>query len=396
MTKSMFGRTSLLRDLYLVVLMVGATAGPGCLGLIEWATGVKFSLSFYGAAVAAGAVVAWVNVLAVKYLLLRKLHPLIDLAHAVAEKDISRRCQIESHDEIGEIVNGFNRMADDLHLSIGRVAEVATRLADAAQRVAVVSAETDLCVQNQQRDTDSVATAMNEMAASSQEVASHAKQAADFMASASKESQEGALVATEAIGGIDSLVSKVGKASQVIESLRADSQTIGMVLDVIRGIADQTNLLALNAAIEAARAGEQGRGFAVVADEVRTLASRTQKSTDEIQGIIERLQTKTELAATVMNDVNTTGVSGAGYVERTAESLGGIAGTIGNMRKMNEHISAAASEQRSVAEEINSNIQKISDAAEKAAAGSQQTKSAANDLIRQVAVLKEVIGAFKL
>ncbi len=195
---------------------------------------------------------------------------------------------------------------------------------------------------------------------------------------------------------MDALGSKVEQVATVLEGLRADSDNIGVVLDVIRGIAEQTNLLALNAAIEAARAGEQGRGFAVVADEVRTLASRTQQSTQEINDMIDALQGKASSAVAVMEEARACASTGSEQVEKAAESLAGISGAVGIVSTMNSQIASAAEEQRAVSEEINNNITQINDATEQTAAGAQQTASASEQLTQLSLQLNNILGSFKL
>ncbi|MFQ5642687.1 MAG: methyl-accepting chemotaxis protein [Thiogranum sp.] len=196
------------------------------------------------------------------------------------------------------------------------------------------------------------------------------------------------------MGGMDMLVSRVEQAAGVIRELESNSKGIGAVVDVIKGIAEQTNLLALNAAIEAARAGEQGRGFAVVADEVRTLASRTQDSTLEIQQMIEQLQGKANEAALEMDGACAQGQTGGELVEKAAESLAAVAGSVGNINDMNTHIATATEEQSAVAEEINRNIHNISSLAEATGSSAQETKHAVEQLASEAARLNTMVWQF--
>ena len=216
------------------------------------------------------------------------------------DSDLKREIDLASKDEIGAVATAFNSMLKKFNDSIGQVSSSSHQLSQVAGRIASVSEETVQGVNEQRSETDQVAAAMNEMTATVQEVASNANQTASASHNANEAAKEGAYIATEALGGIEMLVKEMRGAAEVIAKLDSQSNDIGMVLDVIRGIAEQTNLLALNAAIEAARAGEQGRGFAVVADEVRTLASRTQQSTEEIQKMIEGLQVGAQEAVKVM------------------------------------------------------------------------------------------------
>jgi methyl-accepting chemotaxis protein len=276
------------------------------------------------------------------------------------------------------------------------VAGATRQLNEVSDRVADVADETLKVVMEQRSETDMVASAMNEMSATVQEVARNASQTAAASRGADDEAKNGAFVATEALGGIEVLIRDIENAAKVIQKVEADSANIGMVLDVIKGIAEQTNLLALNAAIEAARAGEQGRGFAVVADEVRTLASRTQKSTEEIQTMIERLQGGVRDAVRAMEAAQTRAQFGSDQVEKAAESLGMIAGEVGTINDMNTQIATAAEEQSAVADEINRNISSISHMADMTSEGAKQTSQISEELVRVANELNRLVGQFKL
>jgi len=237
---------------------------------------------------------------------------------------------------------------------------------------------------------------MNEMTTSVHEVARNASEASQSAARANDESTEGKKVVGKAIDSIDGLSNEVKKAADVIKELESDSEKIGAVLDVIQGIAEQTNLLALNAAIEAARAGEQGRGFAVVADEVRTLASRTQQSTQEIEQMIERLQKGARTAVTVMQEGSKQANETTGLAADAAASLEGIIRAIGTINDMNAQIASAAEEQGAVAEEINRNVVKINEGVQDVAAGSDQTATATEELARLASELRESVQRFRI
>ncbi len=312
------------------------------------------------------------------------------------DSDLGRELPVAAEDDLGQLARSFNSMLAKFRDGMQHVGDSTQQLVDVISRVQAVTTQTLNGVMQQKSETDQVASAMHEMNATVQEVAANAGRTMEASNGAKDEATQGALVSTEAIGGIDALMSEVERGAEVIRKLDRESEDIGMVLDVIRGIAEQTNLLALNAAIEAARAGEQGRGFAVVADEVRTLASRSQQSTEEIQAMIERLQAGARDAVKVMESAQMKAQQGSEQVERAAESLGMIAGDVSNINDMNTHIATAAEEQALVTQEINRNVSNISDIADMTAAGAEHTAQVANELADLAAELEGMVNRFKL
>jgi methyl-accepting chemotaxis protein len=271
-----------------------------------------------------------------------------------------------------------------------------TQLEAATGNMASISKATVDGVLTQQSETAQVATAMNEMAASVQEVARTAAGAAEAARNADNEAKAGKQVVLDTMGSIDSLAGEVEKAAQTLTSLETDISNIGAIVDVIRGITEQTNLLALNAAIEAARAGEHGRGFAVVADEVRTLAARTQSSTHEIEEMVERLQTGAQEAVSVMNEGRERAQTSVEKAASAGAALDTITGMITTMDEMSAQISSAANEQSSVAEDINRGIVNISQVAERTAEGARESSVAVESLSSISVQLQEAAAKFKV
>ncbi|HHJ17537.1 MAG TPA: methyl-accepting chemotaxis protein [Gammaproteobacteria bacterium] len=391
-------KPSILRNLLISFvsfgLVVGAVFPFFADFFVAWGDGM-FGWFMAGCLVA-GAGIGLANYWLVKVILLKRLERISEIATAISQNDISHECTMESHDMIGELIDAFNQMAASLRNVIGQISGATTQLAAAAEETSTITDETSCGVREQQAEIDSIASAMNEMTSTVQEVARNAADASNAADAADSEARNGALVATEAIGGIDALQHEVDSAAQVIRNLEMESENIGSVLDVIRGIAEQTNLLALNAAIEAARAGEQGRGFAVVADEVRTLASRTQQSTQEIQDMITGLQSGTGNAVKVMEGAQSKAQESSDLVEKAAESLAMIAGSVSAINDMNTLIASAAEEQSAVAAEMQTNMNNIREVADRSADGAQQTAQASEELARLAAEQQSLMAQFKM
>ncbi|HSJ48207.1 MAG TPA: methyl-accepting chemotaxis protein [Gammaproteobacteria bacterium] len=315
---------------------------------------------------------------------------------ASGDGDLTRRLAAEGNDEVAELARGFNHFADTVQKLVQQVQGSTTQVATAAEEMSAITAQTSAGVQRQRSEIDQVATAMTEMAATVQEVARNAAGAAEAAREANGEAEDGKRVVDATIGVIHELAKEVSQAAGVIDQLAADSEAIGSVLDVIRGIAEQTNLLALNAAIEAARAGEQGRGFAVVADEVRTLAQRTQASTREIQQMIEKVQDGARGAVEVMQTGRKRAEESVHQAGEAGSSLQTITYAVSAISDMNVQIASAAEEQSAVAEEINRNIVNIGTVADETATGSEHTATASAELARLGTDLQRAAGKFKV
>jgi methyl-accepting chemotaxis protein len=327
----------------------------------------------------------------------RPLNAIIASVNDIAKGNLAVHIEVAtSQDETGQLQTATREMAKELHGLISEVTGSTAQLSAAAEEMSMITDESRRGMQKQQSEIDQIATAMHEMATTVQEVARNAAAAADAAHKADDESKSGQRVVTQTIEAIDAVAHEVESASVVIQKLAADSTSIGTVLDVIRGIAEQTNLLALNAAIEAARAGEQGRGFAVVADEVRTLATRTQESTQEIQKMIERLQTGAKSAVQVMEQGRSKSQLSVQQAARAGTSLDTIATAVAAISDMNAQIASAAEEQGAVAEEINRNIVNISQIASQTASGAEQTATASTELARLAVHLQSHVGRFKV
>ncbi len=315
---------------------------------------------------------------------------------AKGEGDLTQRIEIKSNDEIGELATEFNTFIDKIQSLVHDIGITSSPLHAASDELSVVANETGSTILQQRKRIDSVATAVNEMAASSHEIATNAETVAGATENVDLSAQQGASVIAESITATNQLAEQVKSASNVIDQLEKDSANVATVLDVIKGIAEQTNLLALNAAIEAARAGEQGRGFAVVADEVRTLAQRTQTSTIEIHTIIESLQTGASNAVQVMELGNQQATLSVEKASVANESFTEIASAITSMSDMIREIASAVEEQSSVAENISRDVTDITDFSEKTAEGAVKTTDNSEKLANLASELKLQVGRFKV
>ncbi len=322
-----------------------------------------------------------------------KLQNTIDIIER--DSDLTQRIDITTNDEIGTAAHAFNKMLGKFQNIVGQVNGSATQMSAAAEEFSMITQENTNGIQEQTSQTDQVATAINEMSATVQEVSRNANEAAAATNETTQQANNGRRVVNEAIDSMDKLASEIEQAGTVIHKLEEDGVKIGAVLDVIRSIAEQTNLLALNAAIEAARAGEQGRGFAVVADEVRTLASRTQESTQEIQHMIESLQSGTAAAVIAMDSSRTQAQLGVERISTAGDALTTIVSGIEHINDMNTQIARASEEQSAVSEEINKNVVKISQIAEVSATNSAQTQTASEELSRLAVDLQGMVSQFK-
>ena len=309
-------------------------------------------------------------------------------------RDLTLRSPVKTPCEIGNMGRAYNQMMEAFQTMFHQVAASSSQVSSASVSLKLVTNNSMNEISQQHSESDQAATAMNQMVATVNDVARNAAFAADASNNADDEALKGSRVVNESVRGIQKLAAEIEIAADTVQTLEQESANIETVLSVITGIAEQTNLLALNAAIEAARAGEQGRGFAVVADEVRTLAQRSQESTEEIRTIIDRLQVCTQNAVKVMNDGKTQANETVELAQQAGISLESIVAAIATIRDMNTQIASAAEEQSAVAENINRNIAQISSIAEASAAGSEQTNQTSEELAELAYSLNNKINEF--
>ncbi len=326
----------------------------------------------------------------------RPLKDTLDVVERIGSGDLSHTMVVTRRDEIGELQMGIQRMGTTLRDLIGNIRDSVVQIASAAEELSAVTEQTSAGVNSQKVETDQVATAMHEMSATVQEVARNAEQASQAASTADKEARAGDKVVGEAIVQIERLAAEVGRSSDAMGQLELESDKIGKVMDVIKAVAEQTNLLALNAAIEAARAGEAGRGFAVVADEVRGLAQRTQKSTEEIEALVAGLQNGTRQVSSIMLSSRELTESSVTLTRKAGTSLESITLTVSNIQAMNQQIAAAAEQQSAVAEEISRSIINVRDVSEQTASASEETAASSVELARLGNQLQMLVSHFKV
>ena len=330
---------------------------------------------------------AWLMNLSLKY-------KILSIAF-VGVSDLTKRIKSKGNDELGRLVSCFNTFVERLRLIIVEVVGSTEQLTNAAGHMKSIAEQTRADVTRQQGDTSYLATAMAEVSTSVHQVAGNAGMAAKATKEADETAAQGKQVVAETISVIGSLAGEVEKAADVIHALDSDTESIGTILVVIKEIAQQTNLLALNAAIEAARAGEQGRGFVVVAEEVRTLAQRTQKSTQEIQEMIERLQGGARRAVGVMVDGQTKASQSVEQASKAGDALESITAIVSSINDMNIQIAGAAEEQSTVVGELNNNIANIRQVADETVSGAQEATKASEELSKLAFKMKSLMNQFE-
>ncbi|MDH4608917.1 methyl-accepting chemotaxis protein [Pseudomonas sp. BN102] len=332
----------------------------------------------------------------ISLLIVRPLRRVIGLARQIAEGDLSASIEVQRRDEIGQLMEAMQGMSGNLRDMVGRLQGGVAQISASAQALSSVTEQTRIGVNGQKEETDQVATAMSQMAATVQEVARNAEAAAASTESADRRVGTGGQVVRQTLERVNQLAHAMEEATSSIQRLSQDTQSIGTVLDVIKNVAEQTNLLALNAAIEAARAGEQGRGFAVVADEVRALARRTQQSTAEIERLIATLREGVRSSVEHMQQSGSLVDMTVQDANQTEEALAGIAEAVTLIHQMNQQIAAAAEQQSAVAEEINRSVTNIRDIADQSATAMDETASSSIQLARLGQELQGMAGHFRL
>jgi methyl-accepting chemotaxis protein len=354
-----------------------------------------FGMAMVGLLIASiGLLVIWL----VGHGIARPLKQMVAMLDDIAqgEGDLTRRLTSDRADELGSIAKGFNTFLAKLQAMITQVVTSVQSVSDSSEHTADIAIRTNIGVHKQMAEIDQVATAVHEMTATAQDVARNATQAAQAASHADQAAAQGMQIVRDTSNSIGVLAVEIGKAVGVVQTLAKDSENINAILTAIRGIAEQTNLLALNAAIEAARAGEQGRGFAVVADEVRNLAQKTQKATEEIQTMIQHLQQGTRDVVRVMEDSQNRTDESVQHAAKAAEALETITQAVSVINDMNTQIASAAEEQSAVADDINRNVINIGQVANEVAGGADESSAASADLTKLAEQQRRLINQFKV
>jgi len=339
-----------------------------------------------------GLIAAWV----ITRLIVGPLRSVIRVAQQIAAGDLSATVEVTRRDEIGQLMQAMQQMGAGLSSIVSGLQAGIEQLASSAQSLSAVTEQTNLEVSSQKEETEQVATAMNQMTATVHDVARNAEEAAQAAQTADDKVESGQVVVRQSMARIEQLADSASSASSSIESLSAEIQNIGAVLSVIKSVAEQTNLLALNAAIEAARAGEQGRGFAVVADEVRALAKRTQQSTEEIERLVSALRSAAQSSVHQIQSSGELVKLAVSDALQTESALGSIAAAVSLIQQMNQQIAAAAEEQSSVAEEINRSVTSIRASADQSSLAMQGNAASSIELAQLGVELKGMVGHFRL
>jgi len=365
------------------------------LELLEHETSLMTLFLIFGSVVAS--IIGIGVAIFISRIITKPLYKVVERAKQIAEGNLTgKTIELTSNDELAELTTSINTMSSNLNDVLQQVNQATTELGTAANELTNMAEQTNQRMEGQQRETEQVATAMNEMNATVQEVAHSASEAATSAEQADSAAKQGQKVVSTTIDSINVLAQGITQAADAINKLGEDTNSVDNIVEVISGIAEQTNLLALNAAIEAARAGEQGRGFAVVADEVRSLAGRTQESTEEIRSMLERLKIGAKDAVQAMNEGHKQTQESVEQASNAGDSLTAITEAVQAISLMNTQIATASEEQSSVTEEMNRNVVNISAEAELALKNTQDTGVAAKQVSQLSSRLQEMVSQFKL
>ena len=391
-------KTSILRNMFLAYLGFGLMMGI-CFPFfadffVTWKEGMY--LGFTISCLVAGVVMGLATFQIMKVMLIRKLERISIVTRAISNKDLTYECVIESHDVIGEIIESFNVMSENLRSIIGALQTNSHNIETSVQRVSRVASETADGADLQFSEVQQVQQAVTQLTNAVNSVENKTEEALSLSENAQQSVTEGGHIISRTENVIKMLAEQFEHTSDTISELKKETENIGTVLEVIQGISEQTNLLALNAAIEAARAGEQGRGFAVVADEVRTLAQRTQESTHTIQEIIESLQKQANSAERITHTSSEEAANGVEIVLQARQSFGHVTEAMNAMSNMSDEIKHSIDSQLQLVNEINTNISNVSEIANRSQSGAHDSAEESEQLLVMSKELDEMFGQFKL
>jgi len=391
-------KNSILRNILIAFLGFGISMGivfPFYAEFfVEWKPGMM--KWFIVGCLFSGVIIGVINYLMLKWILIDKLKRIADVSRAISNKDLSVTCVIESKDVIGDIIDGFNMMTNTLRQMIGDISQTSSSIAKATDQLSEVAKNTHEGVLTTHEQSRVITQCLDNLNQSLEEEHDLVLQTTERVENATIQSKAGSDVVNTSVEVINQLGSGIEEAASVVHKVEQDSEGISSILSVIQSISDQTNLLALNAAIEAARAGEQGRGFAVVADEVRLLAQRSSEATEEIQGTIEQLQMGAREAAAVMLRGKDQAQTGMKQVSGAGDALSRILEAVNGINTINETIQTVASTQSQLSQDMNDSVAGIAQISDHSLKGSEQTEEASESLQNLGHQLADLVSQFKL